>query len=138
MTSYPENTPVFVLATPKLEFATMVELASGKQLGAYAFTSQEKAKKFMKIMREHEVLKRVNGVLPCTLKEWFNWQPTKKLPDLIIDIDPRKLRDKYDLIQADPAKYNITCITRDSINGTSYQVVVQPRDRTDANPDKNT
>lgn len=124
--AHTEDTRVFVLVTENNRFACLTELSTGKQW-AYAFTSQQKAKNFLRIMRGHGSLGNANRLLPCTLKEWFDWQPQKNLPDLTIDPDPRQLRDYPLHVEADLSTHDLQCITRDFANGKVYEVVVRPR-----------
>lgn len=123
---YQEDTQVFVLTTQEKRFACLVELATGRHW-AYAFTSPGKAEDFLRITRLHEPLKNAQRLFPCTLKEWFDWQPKKNLPDLAIDPDPRQLRDYPLHLQADLSTHDLQCITRQSAHGKTYEVLIHPR-----------
>ena len=103
-----------------------MELSTGTHW-AYAFTSQQKAKAFLRVMRDLPAFQNAKRLFPCTLKEWFDWQPQKKLPDLSIDTDPQALRDYPHFIQADLSKHNIQCLTTNSELGKTYSVLVQPQ-----------
>ncbi len=122
---YSENTPVFVLATRENQFACLTELSTGKQW-AYAFTSQGKAKDFLRVLRGH-VPENADRLFPCTLKEWFDWQPQKKWPDLTIDADPQQLREYPLHVQADLSTHDLQCLTRESAQGKTYEVIIRPQ-----------
>lgn len=120
-----EDTQVFVLATRGNRFACLAELSTGKQW-AYAFTSRKKAEEFLCIMRGHGLPDDVDRVFPCTLKEWFDWQPRKKLPDLTIDANPQQLRNYPLHLGIDLSKYDVQCVTRQISDGKkSFEVLVR-------------
>jgi len=122
---YSEDTKVFVLATRENRFACLAELSTGRRW-AYAFTSQKKAKDFLCVMRG-QVPEDADRLFPCTLKEWFDWQPQKKWPDLTIDPDAKQLRDYPLQVQADLSTHDFQCITRESANGKTYEVIIRPQ-----------
>ncbi len=125
--SYPEDTPIFVLATAEGRYAALTELTTTKQR-VYAFTTQDKANTFLKVLRRNDVsVKSFDRLFYCTLKEWFDWQPERNLPDLLIDNDPHELCNSPTLVRADFSKYNLSCVTRDSVDGPTYEVSLEPR-----------
>lgn len=119
--NYTEDTQVFVLMAPG-RCACLVDLSAARQWGL-AFTTQDKAKEFMR-----KVPTDADRVLPCTLGEWFGWQDAKGLPDLAIDPDPLALRDHPLRIDADPAKHDIQCVTREHLGVKSFEVTVRKRE----------
>ena len=122
---YSEDTQVFVLATRENRFACLTELSTGRQW-AYAFTSQEKAKDFLRVFRG-QTPENIDRLFPCTLKEWFDWQPQKKWPDLTIDPDPHQLRDYPLQVQVDLSTHDLQCLTRESAHGKTYEVIIRPQ-----------
>jgi hypothetical protein len=123
---YQEDTQVFVLASPSSKkFLCLTELATGRQW-AYAFTDPEKAKAFVRLTRKDPSQNQI-ALLPCTLAEWFDWQPKKNYPDLMIDPDPQQLLDYPLHIPVNPEKDDISCLTVDLPHGKVYQVKVSPR-----------
>jgi hypothetical protein len=126
---YPEDTPIFVWATAEGRYAALTELATAKQR-VYAFTTQDKAKTFLRVLRSNDVsVKAFDRLFYCTLKEWFDWQPERNLPDLLIDHDPHELCNSPTLVRADFFKYNLSCVTHDSVNGPTYDVRLEPRNK---------
>ena len=107
-------------------FAGLMEHRTGKEF-AFAFTSPEKAKTFLRITRKAGLYETVNRLFPCTLAEYFELQEKKKFPDLAVDPDPEQIRD-YPLIVGDTAKHNITSLTIDLPQGGNvYKITVTPR-----------
>jgi hypothetical protein len=121
---YCEDTPVFVLATRGGRFACLAELSTGKHW-AYAFTSEEKAKDFLRVLRGHGLPEDADRVFPCTLKEWFDSQAQKNLPDLTIDADPHQLLNYPLHLGIDLSKHNVQCVTRQMPGGTSFTVLLR-------------
>jgi hypothetical protein len=123
---YASDTQIFALANAAGSFARFVELTTGKQL-AYAFTSVDKAKEFLRVMRSRDLLNDINRLFPCTLAEWFDWQPKKNWPDLAIDADAHAIVEHPLFVAADSSKHNIRCITRQMADGTIHSVQIVPR-----------
>ena len=124
--TYSEQTQVFALVATSKRFVSLVELITARQW-AYAFTSLDKAKAFVRIMREVPGFPEVERVLPCTLGEWFAWQPKKKLPDLAIDPDPEAVANYPLGLAADAAKFDIQCVTQRLPTGLVHRVTIRPR-----------
>lgn len=118
---YAEGTHIFVPVSKSGHSAGLIELSTARQW-AYAFTSQRKAKKFLKTLPVE-----INRLLPCTLGEWFEWQPQKGLPDLTIDPDSKQLRDYPFQVKANPTTDDVRCLTRESAEGKSFEVHVRRR-----------
>ena len=101
--AYSERTQVFALAAKTKRFVSLVELSTARQW-VYAFTSVDKAKAFVRIMRQVPGFPELERVLPCTLGEWFAWQPKKNLPDLAIHPDPKTIAHYPLALAADAGK----------------------------------
>lgn len=123
---YTEEMTVYVLTTRRNRFACLAELSTGRQW-AYAFTTQKKAKDFLRVMRGHGLPADTDRLFPCTLKEWFDWQPKKKWPDLTIDPDAQQLRDYPLGLKVDLATHDLQCLTRESVHGKTYEVLIRPQ-----------
>lgn len=121
-----EATRVFVPVTKEGRFAAFAALATGRQL-VYAFTSVEKAQVFLRVMRAAGCLPGLDRLLPCTLGEWFDWQPKKHLPDLAIDADPHAMADYPLRVPFDPDTQNLRCLTTEGPDGPRWRVHVSPR-----------
>jgi hypothetical protein len=131
MTNEPTSKPtaatrVFVLGEGS-RFVCLAELATGRQF-AYAFTSQAKAKDFLRVLREAGHSVKVDRLLPCTLDEWSDWQTKKSLPDLTIDADPHAIANYPMHVSFDPEQQNLRCVTTKQPGGTVYRVDITPRD----------
>jgi hypothetical protein len=124
--TYSEQTQVFALVAKSKRFVSLVELPSARQW-VYAFTSLDKAKAFVRIMRKVPGFPDVERVLPCTLGEWFAWQPKKNLPDLAIDPDPEAAANYPLGLAADAAKFDIQCVTQRLPTGIVHRVTITPR-----------
>ena len=121
-----DATRVFVPLTIANGFVEFAELATGRRW-AYAFTSEAQAKEFLRVLRQTADVSKVNRLLPCTLGEWFAWQPKKNLPDLAIDPDPGTIADYPLGLAADAAKFDIQCLTQRLPTGSVHRVSVTPR-----------
>jgi len=119
-------TRLFVPITTENGFIYFAELATGRQW-AHAFTSEAKAKAFLRVMRQTDGTTKVNRLLPCTLGEWGDWQAKKAWPDLLIDADPHALVDSPARVSFDPARQNVRCLTTEHPGGTVYRVHITPR-----------
>jgi hypothetical protein len=124
--AYCEQTQVFALVAKTKRFVSLVELTTARQW-VYAFTSVDKAKVFIRTMRAVPGFSEVERVLPCTLGEWFAWQPKKNLPDLAIDPDPAAVAHYPLGLAADAAKFDIHCLTQRLPTGSVHRVSVTPR-----------
>jgi len=124
--AYSEQTQVFALAAQTKRFVSLVELSTARQW-VYAFTSVDKARAFVRIMRQIPGFPEVERVLPCTLGEWFAWQPKKNLPDLAIDPDPATIAHYPLGLAADAAKFDIQCVTQRLPTGIVHRVSITPR-----------
>jgi hypothetical protein len=124
---HPDATRVFVPLTVENSFISFAELATGRQW-AHAFTSETKAKAFVRVMREAGGGTTVNRLLPCTLGEWKDRQTKKAWPDLWIDADPHAVAEAPGRVAFDPARQNIRCLTTEHPGGTFYRVQISPRD----------
>jgi hypothetical protein len=78
-------------------------------------------------MRKVPGFPEVERVLPCTLGEWFAWQPKKNLPDLAIDPDPEAVANYPLGLAADTAKFDIQCVTQRLPTGLVHRVTIRPR-----------
>jgi hypothetical protein len=125
-TAHSEQTQVFVLMAKSKRFVSLVDLATARQW-VYAFTSLDKAKAFVRVMRKVPGFPEVDRVLPCTLGEWFTWQPKQNLPDLTIDPDPDSIANYPLRLNADAAKSDIQCVTEHLPSGTVHRVTITPR-----------
>jgi hypothetical protein len=124
--TYSEQTQVFALVAKSKRFVALVELTTARQW-VYAFTSVDKAKAFIRVMRKVPGFPEVERVLPCTLGEWFGWQPKKNLPDLAIDPDPEAVANYPLGLAADTAKFDIQCVTQRLPTGIVHRVTIRPR-----------
>lgn len=124
--AYSEQTQVFALVAKPGRFVSLVELTTARQW-VYAFTSLDKAKAFIRTMRKVAGFPEVERVLPCTLAEWFAWQPKKNLPDLAIDPDPAAVANYPLGLAADAAKFDIQCTTQRLPTGIIHRVTITPR-----------
>lgn len=124
--AYSEQTQVFALVAKTKRFVSLLELSTARQW-VYAFTSVDKAKAFVRIMRQLPGFPEVERLLPCTLGEWFAWQPKKNLPDLTIDPDPDTIAHYPLGLAADAAKFDIHCLTQRLPTGSVHRVSVTPR-----------
>lgn len=119
--SYTEDTQIFVMAMQK-SFVCLADISAAKQW-ALAFTSQSKAKEFLR-----KFPKKADRVLPCTLGEWFGWQDSKGWPNLTIDLDLEALLNYPLHLNIDTSKHDIFCVTREHVGMKSYEVIVQKRE----------
>jgi hypothetical protein len=124
--TYSEQTQVFALVAQPKRFVSLVELTTARQW-VYAFTSVDKAKAFVRTMRKVPGFPEVERVLPCTLGEWFAWQPKKNLSDLAIDPDPEAVANYPLGLAADAAKFDIQSITQRLPTGIVHRVTIRPR-----------
>lgn len=125
LATYSEQTQVFALVAESKRFVSLVELPTARQW-VYAFTSVDKAKAFVRIMRKVPGFPEVERVLPCTLGEWFAWQPKKNLPDLAIDPDPEAVANYPLNLAVDAAKFDIQCVTQRLPTGVVHRVTITP------------
>src|ERR1035437_243085 len=105
-----DATRVFVPLTTVNGFVEFAELATGRRW-AYAFTSEAKAKEFLRVLRHTADVSKVNRLMPCTLGEWGDRQTKKAWPDLWIDADPHAVANAPAQVAFDPARQNLRCLT---------------------------
>lgn len=122
-----DATRLFVPITAANGFICFAELVTGRQW-AHAFTSEAKAKAFLRVRRQTGAAAKVNRLLPCTLGEWGGWQTKKAWPDLWIDADPHAVANAPAQVSFDPARQNLRCLTTEHPGGTVYRVQISPRD----------
>ena len=122
-----DATRVFVPLTAENGFLSFAELATGRQW-AHAFTSETKARAFVRVMRETGSGTKVSRLLPCTLAEWKDRQTQKAWPDLWIDADPHAVANAPAQVSFDPARQNLRCLTTEHSGGTLHRVEISPRD----------
>jgi hypothetical protein len=123
-----DATRIFVPITAANRFTCFAEVATG-HLWAHAFTSEAKAKAFIRVMCQTGGDTKVNRLLPCTLGEWGYWQTKNNWPDLWIDADPHAVANAPAQISLDPARQNLRCLTTEHPGGTVYRVEISPRDK---------
>ncbi len=121
-----DPTLVFVPMSEDGGFACFLDLDADRQK-AYAFTSREKAKNFIRIASQAGFFLEIDRVQPCTPGEWSDWQREKNLPDLAIDLDPLRMAQRTMDIAFDPERQNISCLTTDHPEGKIYRVNISPR-----------
>ena len=124
--TYPETTRLFVPLTAENSFIHFAELASGRR-SAYAFTSEAKAKEFLRVLHEAGQPTKVNRLMPCTLAEWNVRQTKKAWPNVWIDADPHAVINSPAQVSFDPERQNISCLTTEHPGGTVYRVNISPR-----------
>ncbi|MGH7947311.1 MAG: hypothetical protein ACREH8_01245 [Opitutaceae bacterium] len=122
-----DATEVFILFTERRHYLSITLPSVGREL-VYAFTTLAKAEEFIGVMGEIPGFPEVGGLLPCTLGEWFEWQPLHTLPDLTIDLDPHTLRRHPFLVAADTSKFDVHSVTQHLPEAILHRVTITPRD----------
>ena len=90
------------------------------------FTSEEKAKTFLKTMKKNGHFENTNMLYPCTLGEYFDMQEKKGTPRLCLDMNAEDLCS-HPLVIRSSSKYIIKSITYDRPDGKNdYCIKLSP------------
>jgi len=125
-TPHTESTVVFALVSNEKRFLSLIALPGGREW-VYGFTSFDKAKDFLRVMREVAGLPEITAFLPCTLGEWFVWERTKGHFPLTLDVDPHALLRSPRSLVADTSKFNVQSLVENLPGGSVHVVTVTPR-----------
>jgi len=121
-----ESTEVFALISKEKRFLSLIALPEGREW-VYGFTALDKAKDFVRVMREVAGFPEIAAFLPCTLGEWFTWERTKGHLPLALDVDPHALLSYPLSLVADTAKFDVQSVVQKLPGGSVHVVTVTPR-----------
>jgi len=110
-----EDQSILLLVNKDESYAGLFIFAKGEQ-NNFAFTSEEKAKDFLRKMRADPDFPRINKLFPCTIGEYLSWQETRNYPPLRINMDADELL-RFPHKVGPMSKYNFEYLSIDDTNG---------------------
>jgi hypothetical protein len=100
-----DSTAIFLLISRSSRGPVGFYDAGGGNMFTFAFTTQEKAKDFLKEAKRLGIAKDVDRLLPITIGEFFEWKSTgKTTSELSIDPSPDMLR--HSVMTANAFRHN--------------------------------